>query len=174
MMTRAAATVADGILIHGFTTEQYLRTVTLPQIQAGLEAASRSRDDFTVVYPGLVVTATDESEYKAAATAVRRQIAFYGSTPAYSAVLELHGLGELHTELHTLSVRGRWDTMTDLIDDNILGQFAVCGEPSAVGTEIVSRFFGVADRFTLYTPYPLHADAQSAVLGAMRQALPTV
>ena len=34
---------------------------------------------------------------------VRRQIAFYGSTPAYRSVLEMHGWGELGVELNRLS-----------------------------------------------------------------------
>ena len=43
----------------------------------------------------------------ATAVATRKQIAFYGSTPAYRKVLDLHGWGDLHTELHRLSTRGR-------------------------------------------------------------------
>lgn len=169
LMTRTAATVADGILIHGFTTERYLRTTTHPQIQAGLAVAARDRGDFAVVYPGLVVTASEEKDYRAADRAVRRQISFYGSTPAYSQVLELHGLGDLHTELHRLSKDGHWDTMAGLIEDDVLDLFAVCGEPAAVGAEIVKRFSGLVDRFTLYTPYQLDADAHSAVLVALKK-----
>ena len=41
-----------------------------------------------------------------AAVGVRKQIAFYGSTPAYRKVLDLHGWGDLHTELHRLSKQG--------------------------------------------------------------------
>src|SRR5919107_6411057 len=36
-MTEVAGEVCDGILIHGFTTERYLREVTLPAIDRGLE-----------------------------------------------------------------------------------------------------------------------------------------
>ena len=57
--------------------------------------------------------------------AVRQQIAFYGSTPAYRPVLELHGWGDLQTELNTLSKRGEWVKMGELIDDDVLDAFAV-------------------------------------------------
>src|ERR1700728_358889 len=35
-MTQVAAEVADGLILHGFTTERYLREVTWPIIEAGL------------------------------------------------------------------------------------------------------------------------------------------
>ena len=62
---------------------------------------------------------------EAADQAVRQQIAFYGSTPAYRPVLELHGWGDLQPELNTLSKRGEWVKMGELIDDDMLNAFAV-------------------------------------------------
>ena len=41
-MTEVAGEVADGMLVHPFTTERYLREVTLPAIEGGL---ARSRSD---------------------------------------------------------------------------------------------------------------------------------
>ena len=61
-----------------------------------------------------------EEEFAAAAAATRKQLAFYGSTPAYRKVLDLHGWGDLHTELHRLSRQGEWDAMGTLIDDAVL------------------------------------------------------
>ena len=45
--------------------------------------------------PVFVVTGDSETEWEAAATATRKQIAFYGSTPAYRKVLKLAWLGRL-------------------------------------------------------------------------------
>ena len=154
-MTEVAAEVADGLLAHGFTTEQYMREVTVPQIAAGLEVSGRKRDDFILSYPGLVATGTDEKSFEAACAGVRGQISFYGSTPAYRGVLDMHGWGDLHEELHRLSVRGEWKTMAGLIDDDVLNTFAVVGEPDKVGPEILRRFGGMVDRFSLYAPYAL-------------------
>jgi len=157
-MTTTAAQVADGMLVHSFTTERYLREVTLPQI-----ASVRDPGGFTIAYPGLIAAGYDEPTLTAAVAAVRERIAFYGSTPAYRGVLELHGWGELQTELQALSKQGRWDEMTGLIEDPILHAFAVVGEPGQVGKEIGRRFGGVVDRFTLYSPYPMSEAVARAV-----------
>jgi hypothetical protein len=91
-----------------------------------------------------------------AARGVREQIAFYGSTPAYRPVLDLHGWGELGVELNRLS-RGtdadRWQRMGELIDDEVLGTFAVVAEPDRLGAALLARFGGLVDRFTFYAPY---------------------
>ena len=63
--------------------------------------------------PRFVVTGTTEEEMAAAATGVREQIAFYGSTPAYRGVLEHHGWGDLQPELNALSKQGEWKQMGD-------------------------------------------------------------
>ncbi|QEN15367.1 LLM class F420-dependent oxidoreductase [Mycolicibacterium sp. ELW1] len=169
-MTAVSAEVADGMLVHGFTTSRYLREVTMPTIETGLSMTDRRRADFTVCYPGLVATAGDERDYVNALAQVRRQIAFYGATPAYRAVLDLHGWGDLHTELHRLSKVGAWTDMTALIDDEVLSTFAVAGEPKDVGQQIVRRFGGFVDRFTLYTPYALDEASEAAVVEGIRSA----
>lgn len=154
-MTTVAAECADGLIVHGFTSARYLREVTLPIVETGLRSTERSRADFTVSYPGLIATGSTESAFCDAVDQVRRQIAFYGATPAYRGVLDLHGMGDLHTELHRLSKAGEWATMTTLIDDEALDTFAIVGEPAEVGAQIAERFGALVDRFTLYTPYPL-------------------
>ena len=124
-MTEVAGEVGDGFLVHGFSTERYLREVSLPALERGAAKAGKTRADLTVSYPGFVVTGTDDESMAAAAKGVRQQIAFYGSTPAYRPVLELHGWGDLQTELNTLSKRGEWVKMGELIDDDVLDAFAV-------------------------------------------------
>ena len=106
-MTEVAGEVADGIIIHAFTTEKYLREVTIPAIERGLEKSGRSRDDFEISYPCFVITGRDEKELAEAKVATKRQIAFYGSTPAYKPVLESIGAGDLQGELNTMSKQGR-------------------------------------------------------------------
>ncbi|MHA3701858.1 TIGR03617 family F420-dependent LLM class oxidoreductase [Jatrophihabitans sp. YIM 134969] len=165
-MTQVAAEVADGLIVHGFTTERYLREVTLPAVAEGVARSGRDRSAFAVVFPGIVAVGDTEESLAASTAGARAQIAFYGSTPAYRGVLDLHGWGDLADELHVLSRRGRWDTMTDLVDDDVLGAFAVVGAPEHVGTEIRRRFGDVADRFTLYAPHPLTDELQARVVAA--------
>jgi len=106
-------------------------------------------------------------------TAVREQLAFYGATPAYRPVLDLHGWGDLHTDLHQLSGRGDWATMADLIDDTMLHTFAVIGHADSVGAEIHRRFGDIVDRYTLYTPYPLREQTRLRIVTSLHQASTT-
>jgi probable F420-dependent oxidoreductase len=163
-MTEVAGEVADGMLAHAFTTERYLREVTAPALERGLATRSRSCSDFEISYPGLVVTGEDDAGFAAAAQAVKSQLAFYASTPAYRPVLELHGWGDLQTELNTLSKRGSWDQMAELIDDEMLNTFAVVGQLDDLAGEILRRFDGVVDRFNFYAPYAMEPERWADVL----------
>jgi probable F420-dependent oxidoreductase len=152
-MSEVAGEVADGIIIHGFTTERYVKEVTLPAVERGLKAAGRDRASFEISGPLFIVTGTNDKELAEAEQGVKQQIAFYGSTPAYRGVLELHGWGDLQTELNALSKQGEWVKMGELIDDDILRTFAVVAEPEGVGAELKRRYAGVVDRCSFYAPY---------------------
>lgn len=171
LMTEVAGEVADGLICHGFSSERYLRERTLPALERGCDRAGRSLDDIEVVAPGFVVTGTDDAAIDRAAAATRRQMAFYGSTPAYRPVLELHGWGDLQTELHAMSKRGEWKAMGGLIPDEVLETFAVVGRPEEVGRELHRRYGDVVARVTSYErPSPNPADnAWSTVARTLRQ-----
>jgi probable F420-dependent oxidoreductase len=164
-MTRVAAEVADGMLVHGFTTERYLREVTVPAVESALAGRNMALGDFELFYPAFVVTGRNEEEMAAAETATRRRIAFYASTPAYRPVLELHGWGDLQTELNALSKQGRWEEMGERIGDDVLDSFAVRGEPDKVPAELMNRFGDVIDRVSLYMPYASQAVTPRVVQG---------
>jgi probable F420-dependent oxidoreductase len=171
LMTRLAGEVADGLLVHGFTTERYLRERTLPALEEGLAAAGRDRSQVAVTLPGLVVSGRTEEEMATAAAAVKGTIAFYGSTPAYRPVLELHGWGALADELHALSVGRRedkWTAMRDLVDDEVLGTFAVVAGPDDVAAEVRRRYDGLVDRFSVYASYPAPLDLWDPLVSAFR------
>jgi probable F420-dependent oxidoreductase len=153
LMAEVAGEVADGILIHGFTTERYLREVSIPALERGAAAGGKTRADLEVSYPGFVVTGATEADVATAAAAVKNQIAFYGSTPAYRPVLELHGWGDVQSELNTLSKRGEWAKMGELIDDDILNEFAIVAPLDEVPRRVMDRFGALIDRFSFYTPY---------------------
>jgi len=153
LMTEVAGEVCDGFLCHGFTTERYLREVTIPALERGRAKAGKTMEGFDIVGPSFVVTGSNETEMAAAATGTRQQIAFYGSTPAYRGVLELHGWGGLQDELNVLSKQGKWVEMGNLIDDDILNTFAVVGEPETVAPELHRRYGDVIGRISFYAPY---------------------
>ncbi|MST33059.1 TIGR03617 family F420-dependent LLM class oxidoreductase [Acidimicrobiaceae bacterium USS-CC1] len=166
-MTRVAGEVADGLLVHGFTTARYLREVTLPAVEAGLAASGRSRAAFQLSYPIFVVTGDTDEQLAEAASGTRKQLAFYASTPAYRAVLDLHGWGEMQPALNALSKQGRWDDMADLIPQEVLDAFAVVGEPDEVPALITERVGELVDRVSLYTPYPVADDVVARVRGGL-------
>jgi hypothetical protein len=91
--------------------------------------------------------------------AARKQLAFYGSTPAYRPTLDCHGWGDLHLELNRLSKRGRWDDMAELIDDEVLEAIAVVGPRKEIAGKLAARLEGIADGVSLThnrAPDPSH------------------
>ena len=151
LMTAVAAEVADGLFIHPFTTQRYLREVTMPAVESALAAAGRRRQDFTLTLPALVVTGADEDAMAAAAAAVRLQLAFYASTPAYRPVLEVHGWEGVQPDLNRRSKAGDWVEMATLVDDEMLHTLAVVARPDDLGAAIRERFGGIVDRFGFST-----------------------
>ena len=167
-MTEVAGEVADGLLAHGFTTERYLREVTIPALERGLAVGGKERSEVEISYPGMLVTGADDAGVEAATKAVKTQLAFYGSTPAYRPVLELHGWGDLQTELNTLSKHGAWKEMAGLIDDEVLNTFAVVGPIDDIAGIVHERFGGIVDRFNLYAPYPMEPERWAEVLAGFK------
>lgn len=153
LMTEVAGEVCDGFLCHGFTTEKYLREVTIPALERGRARAGKTMEGFEIVGPSFVVTGTNDEQMEMAMAGTRQQIAFYGSTPAYRNVLEIHGWGGLQDELNALSKRGQWVEMGTLIDDEILNTFAVVGAPEQIGSELNRRYGDVVHRISFYAPY---------------------
>jgi len=168
-MTEMAGEVADGLLAHAFTTKRYFEEVTTPALMRGMTRSGRQRSDFQVSCPVFVVTAKDDSELGAAAVATRKQIAFYGSTPAYRKVLELHGWGALQDELRSLSLKGDWDGMGALIDDEVLEAFAVVAPIDKLAAKIRDRCDGVIDRVMVGFPRSIPDETVKAVLQELRQ-----
>jgi probable F420-dependent oxidoreductase len=146
IMTEVAGEVADGLIIHPFSNEKYIREVTLPAIDRGLAKSGRSRQDFEIAYTPFIVSGKDEETFEKAKLEAKNRIAFYGSTPAYKNVLAVHGWGDLQFELNKLSKEGKWAEMGEMITDDILNVMGVMGEPSGVVAEIQSRYGDFTDR----------------------------
>jgi probable F420-dependent oxidoreductase len=168
-MTEVAGEVADGLIAHGFTTARYLKEVTLPALERGLARAGRARADFDVSAPIIVIAGRDEEAFAASREIVKMQLAFYGSTPAYQPVMELHGWGALQPELKRLSKQGGWREMGALIDDDFLETFSVvCETPDQIGPRFRERYGGLID--TWHCTVDLSdRDAQSELVAAVQK-----
>ncbi len=149
LMTAVAGEVADGFLAHPFTSRKSLLENTLPALDRGLAKRGRTRADFEIICPVLVVTADDERAFEASKLAARKHLAFYGSTPAYRPTLDCHGWGDLHGDLNRMSKQGRWDEMAELIDDEILETLAVVGPRREIAAKLRARLDGIADGVSL-------------------------
>ena len=149
LMTQVAGEVADGFIAHPFNTRKSLLENTLPALDKGLALSGRSRQDLEVMCATLIVTADNDDMLAASKLAARKQLAFYGSTPAYLPTLACHGWDDVHRELNALSKQGRWDEMTDLVGDEILEEIAVVGKRHEIADKLISRLEGIADSVSL-------------------------
>jgi len=131
LMTAAAATHADGILGHPFTSEPYLTEEVLPRIEEALDAAGRRREDFTV-NQGVILCIAEDREV--AIREAKQQIAFYGTTPNYRPVFASYGDEALTDELRDVFRRTSQDldAMVAAVPDEAVERYAVAGTPDEV------------------------------------------
>jgi probable F420-dependent oxidoreductase len=158
-MTAVAGEVADGFLVHPVNTRRSLQELTLPALAEGAARAGRPVDEVEVVCVTVVVTGRTDEELNRSREGFRRQLAFYGTTPAYQPVFALHGFGDLRPELAALARDGRWDDMAGLIPDELLEEVAVCGEPDEIAPQLRERLDGISDSVSLVNnraPDPRH------------------
>ena len=140
-MTAIGGEVSDGFIAHPFNTRRSLLENTLPALQKGLELSGRKRSDIEVMCATLVVTADTDEGLAASKLAARKQLAFYGSTPAYLPTLACHGW-QIGRQI------GR-DEMTDLVGDEILEEIAVVGKRHEIAAKLRARLDGIADSVSI-------------------------
>jgi probable F420-dependent oxidoreductase len=148
-MCEVAGETADGFIAHPFNTQESLKRLVLPALERGLAKSGRTRAQLEVICATLVVTADEERDFARVVAAAKKQLAFYGSTPAYRQTLDAHGWGALHGELNRLSKAGRWDEMADLIGDDVLEAIAVVGPRREIAAKLRARLAGIADGVSL-------------------------
>ncbi len=144
LMTAAAATHADGILGHPFTSPRYLTDDVLPRIEEALAEAGRSREDFTV-NQGVILCIAEDREV--AIREAKQQIAFYGTTPNYRPVFDSYGDGELTDQLRAVWKESRQDldALVAAVPDEAVDRYAVAGTPDEV-----------KDKLAVYDPHVDH------------------
>ncbi|MEJ6669562.1 MAG: LLM class flavin-dependent oxidoreductase, partial [Pseudomonadales bacterium] len=167
IMTEVAGEVADGLIIHPFSNEKYIRDVTLPAIDRGLAKSGRSRADFEISYTPFMVSGNDEATFEAEKLAAKNRISFYGSTPAYKQVLGVHGWGDLQIELNALSKQGQWAEMSNLISDEMLNTMGIMAAPSDIVPEIKQRYGDFMDRTSGAFGF-VDQDTRTAMVAALR------
>jgi probable F420-dependent oxidoreductase len=131
LMTRVAATYADGILGHPFTSERYLTDDVLPRIEQALSDAGRAREDFRVCQ-GVILCIADDREV--AVREAKGQIAFYGTTPNYRGVFASHGDEWLTDHLRGVfkDTKRDYDALVAAVPDEAVERYAIAGTPDEV------------------------------------------
>jgi probable F420-dependent oxidoreductase len=144
-----AGELAEGLHVHAFHTESYMREVMLPAVAKGRAKAGRQPGILAgcPVFSGIV---HDEREERAVRQAMRRHIAFYASTPAYLPVLDHVGAGAIHEPLRLMSRQGKWDDMPALVDDTLLDKFVVVDGARRLGERLAAKYDGILTELSIY------------------------
>jgi probable F420-dependent oxidoreductase len=168
-MLRLAGELCDGVRLHPFCTRRYVDEVVLPQLRAGMTRSGRAREHFEISGGGFVATGPDDAAVASMVEWVRARVAFYGSTPAYWPVLEVHGLSDLGRKLNVMSKAGQWEQMTAEISDDVVRLFAAVGTHGRIVREIEHRFGGAADAVAISGGYGMHQDVPPDVVRGIQQ-----
>jgi hypothetical protein len=87
----------------------------------------------------------------------------------HTAAYSVGGVGDLQTELNTMSKQGRWKEMGTLVTDDMLNQFAVVGEPASIVPETKRRYGAIVDRTSASFDF-VDAEKRKAMIAALRAA----
>jgi len=164
-----AGEVADGVRLHPFCTRRYQEEIVTPRLKEGLDASGRRLEHFEVSGGGFIVTGADDAAVARAFEWVRMRVGFYGSTPAYWPVLELHGLGDLGRRLNALSKQGKWGEMTTAVSDETVHLFAAVGTHREIAGALGRRFGGLSDTVFASINSTIRSDLPSDVLADIRR-----
>lgn len=149
-MARVAGEVCDGFLAHPLHSTRYLDEVVRPAMAEGAASTGRSPGDVELVVPVFVVLGDTDEERRASREKLRAQIGFYGSTPTYASVFELHGWDDVPRRLNELQRAGDQAGMADVVTDEIVDAFVVDAPWERLADVLLERYRGRADRVLPY------------------------
>ena len=149
LMLKTAARVSDSVRLHSFATRKYLEEIVRPLLAAELAASGKTLENIEITGGGFIATGPDEATVKEAAEKVRYRVAFYGSTPAYRPVFDLHGLSDLGVKLTDMSKQGAWSKMAAEISDDVLDLFVARATYDGLPEAIGKRYGGIVDTVSI-------------------------
>jgi len=153
VMTTLAGEIADGMITHPTNTPpRYIREVVLPRLREG--AARRERDpaSYRLVLGSLIATGPDDAAVRREREKWRRMLGFLYSTPAYWPSLELFGWQERGAKLLAMTRENRWETMKEIIDDEMLDTFVPSATYAAIAQELERRYGALSGYITMMMP----------------------
>jgi probable F420-dependent oxidoreductase len=142
--------VADGFCAHPVNSPKYLAEVVRPSIEEGAKQAGRDATAVTVVCPVFTIVGDPGPELDRQRDAIRLQIGFYGTTPSYSKLFEVHGRDDMTARLQAAARSGDQSKVAAEIDDELLDAFSVTSSWDGLADALLRRFDGLADRIFPY------------------------
>ena len=170
-MTEVAGEVADGIIIHGFTTERYVREVTMPAVERGLQKAGRDRATFEVSGPLFVVTGTTDEEIATADAgreAADRVLRLDARVPRRARAARLGrsaARAQRAVEAGRVGRDGRAHRRRDPATRSPSSP-----SPRASARSCKRRYGGVVDRCSFYAPYRTDPERWTRVIDDLKAA----
>jgi probable F420-dependent oxidoreductase len=149
-MARVAGEVADGFCVHPLNSPQYLSEVVRPSIEEGAKRTGRDAGTVAMVAPVFTIVGDPGPDLDRQREAVRLQIAFYGTTPSYGRIFEVHGHPDMTAKLGGLLRAGDRAALAAAIDDDLLDAFSVTTSWDGLADALLNRFHGLADRIFPY------------------------
>ncbi|MDH3300801.1 MAG: TIGR03617 family F420-dependent LLM class oxidoreductase [Acidimicrobiia bacterium] len=151
VMTRVAGEVADGVHVHPLHSMAYIENRLLPLLAEGAASAGRSPDEIDLMIPVFTVTGETAEEKARAASAARRQIGFYGTTPNYAFQFDELGFEGTTGRLREAMKAGDLEAMEAAITDEMLDTYAVVADWDDLADRLVDRYRDRATRIVLYS-----------------------
>ena len=164
-LARVAGEVADGFCVHPLNSPEYLRAVVRPSLEEGAKQAGRDPGAVAVVCPVFTIVGDPGPELDRQRDAIRLQIAFYGTTPSYGRIFEVHGRNDMTARLGAALRSGDRAKLAAEIDDELVDAFSVTASWDGLADVLLRRFDGLADRI-----FPYHAPGLSDPAVAERWA----
>lgn len=150
-MARAAGEAADGFSVHPMHSPGYLRDVIRPALDEGARKRGLSATDLMLATSTFVVSGATQAERSRAEGALRRQVAFYASTPSYRTFLDYHGYADTGRQLSALMRSGDLRAMPGLVPDGLLAEVAVSEADGDLASAIGARYADTqVQRVSLY------------------------
>ena len=148
-MTRLAGRIGDGWISHELCSPRYLAERVLPEIEAGLAQAERSRDQIELVVSACCSVDPDP---QVATRRVAGLVGFYASVRTYADFFDFHGLGEAQQRVIEAFRSGKGaDYLADAVSDDMVDALTLNGDPDRVA-EQVAAYDGIADAVKLSPP----------------------
>lgn len=148
-MTRLAGRIGDGWISHELCSPQYVSSQVLPQIDAGLAAAGRTRDQIELVVSACCSVDPDPG---IALDRARGQVGFYASVRTYADFFAFHGVGEDQQRVVEAFRAGRGaEALADEVSAALADAVTLNGDVERVAARLAD-YDGLVDTVKLSAP----------------------